>query len=81
MKFENVFSLKDFFYYYFPGFTWILCFAVWIIPFDDVTTWKNYLDAWNPILNQISGAIWAVVLVIFPYLVGFMLNPLGDQYL
>ncbi|TAK11977.1 MAG: hypothetical protein EPO32_10260 [Anaerolineae bacterium] len=79
MKFENTFLLKDYFNYYFPGIIWLLCLFAVILPIENLQALGEFLQSWNIVFVQVSGVIWLLFLALIPYLVGFVMNPLGEM--
>ena len=77
MKIEGVFSLADYFNYYFAGLWWLACVAIVLIPgsnlgqFVSNNSWLN-----ENIVLLLVGAF----LIIIPYFVGFIMSPIAEFF-
>lgn len=75
MKIEGVFSLADYFNYYFAGLWWLACIAIVLIPGSNLgqfiidNSWLNE----NLAILLIGG-----FLIIIPYFVGFIMSPIAE---
>lgn len=76
MKAENIFSIKDFFNYYFPGVIWILVFVVLLIPIHPHPMFYHYYSDLGSYVSEVPESIWLILLVIIPYIIGFAMNPM-----
>jgi hypothetical protein len=78
MKPNDIFSIRDFFNYYFAGLLWVLDFLVIFLLLSQVEGWKVNLSDINAFLDSTNVAVTAVAIILIPYLVGFVFNPIGD---
>jgi hypothetical protein len=68
----KIFSAKDYFNYYFAGIAWLACvFSISIKGFSNCA-------ATVEIIGKIPITILAVLLIAIPFMIGFVLNPLGN---
>ena len=68
----KIFSAKDYFNYYFAGIAWLACaFSIAIKDFSNCI-------AMIETIGKIPVSILTVLLIAIPFIVGFVLNPLGN---
>ncbi len=79
MKPNDVFSIRDFFNYYLAGVLWLVDIIAVIMLFSKFGTSEIKLSDINTLLNDVNAVVMAVGLIVIPYLLGFILNPLGTK--
>ena len=73
MDIKNTFSAKDYFNYFFAGFIWIIDYIIYLSPTDTKGFFQEIkLD------NFFGFLISSTLLLIVPFIVGFILNPLAN---
>ncbi len=77
MNFPGFITIKDFFNYYVSGFLWFLNFVLIYLPINDRSKLINELEQLQKITDKISPVIMGLILLIFPYVIGFILTPLN----
>lgn len=79
MKPNDVFSIRDFFTYYLAGIFWILDALVLIMLLSKLGSKAIEFSSINSFLNDINFVVSTIGLIIIPYVLGFILNPLGND--
>lgn len=79
MKPNDIFSIRDFFNYYLAGVLWLIDIVGVIILFSKLGISEITLMNINLLLNDVNAIIVTVGLIVIPYLLGFILNPLGTK--
>ena len=78
MKVDNFLTLKDFFNYFVAGFIWLTDFYLIIYSFTNIDDLKKTLFGLQSNTNLIDDILFGIILIIFPFLIGFILNPIGE---
>ncbi len=77
MKVEGVFSLADYFNYYFAGLWWLACVSIVLIPGSNLG--QFIID--NSWLNEnFALLLVGAFLIIIPYFVGFIMSPIAEFF-
>lgn len=75
MNFPGFMTIKDFFNYYVAGFLWIFNIGLIYLPINDSSKLINELEQLQKITDKISPLVMGLILLIFPYVIGFILTP------
>ncbi len=78
MKPNDIFSIRDFFNYYFAGLLWLLDLLVIFLILSETRGWKIDISDINTFLDSVNVAVTAVAFILIPYLVGFVFNPISN---
>jgi hypothetical protein len=70
----KIFSAKDYFNYYFAGIAWLACVCVFSIVIKDFSNCAATIEE----IGKMPIAILTLLLIAIPFMVGFVLNPLGN---
>ena len=77
MKIEGVFSLADYFNYYFAGLWWLACISIVLIPGSNLGQFVSD-NSW---LNEnLALLLIGAFLIIIPYFVGFIMSPIAEFF-
>ncbi len=79
MKPNDVFSIRDFFNYYLAGVFWLIDIVVSVMLLSKLGSSEIDLPKINSFLNDANSILTATGLIIIPYILGFILNPLGTK--
>lgn len=79
MKPNDIFSIRDFFNYYLAGVLWLSDIVAVVILVSKLGTSEIKLSDLNTLLNEVNAVVITIGLIVIPYLLGFMLNPLGTK--
>lgn len=77
MNFPGFMTIKDFFNYYVAGFLWLCNIGLIYLPINDRSKLVNELEQLQKITDKVSPLIIGLILLIFPYVIGFILTPLN----
>jgi hypothetical protein len=77
MRPNDIFSIKDFFNYYFAGFLWILDFLVISLLLSTIMGWGINFSGITIFLDSLNVTITTIGFILLPYLTGFILNPIS----
>jgi hypothetical protein len=78
MKFDNVFSFRDFVNYYFPGVIWSLNIILVVLFANGELGLQNSLDAIGKYFESVNLLLAGVLGIVIPYIIGFILLPIGE---
>ncbi|MEP0805679.1 MAG: hypothetical protein HRF47_09330 [Chloroflexota bacterium] len=79
MKPNDIFSIRDFFNYYLAGVLWFADIVGIFMLCSKLGTPKVTLANINTSLNEANTILATFGVVVVPYLLGFILNPLGTK--
>lgn len=79
MKPNDIFSIRDFFNYYLAGVFWLINIVTVVVFFSKLGASEIRLSEINNLMNEVNAIVTAVGLIVIPYLLGFILNPLGTK--
>lgn len=68
----KIFSTKDYFNYSFAGIIWLSCIT--IIFTQDLPSYNLLFES----INKIPATILVIISLVAPFLLGFVLSPLGN---
>lgn len=75
MKVDGIFSLTDYFSYYFAGFWWLACFFLILSPNIPLDQMAVNLTGLNENLVLVVGG---VLIIVVPYFIGFTMAPIAE---
>jgi hypothetical protein len=78
MNVGTYFSVKDFLNYYIAGLIWCTNIALLLLP-RDKTELENSLTELSNFSNAANLVLASVLILLIPYLIGFVLTPLSDK--
>jgi hypothetical protein len=70
----KIFSAKDYFNYYFSGVVWLSCAFVFTVAEKNLISLSSAVE----VINNIPTTILVALLLIIPFIIGFVLNPVGN---
>lgn len=68
----KIFSTKDYFNYSFAGIIWLSCIIVIFV--QDLSSYNFLVES----INKIPATILVIISLVIPFLLGFILSPLGN---
>jgi hypothetical protein len=77
MNFPDFMTIKDFFNYYVAGFLWLCNIGLIYLPINDSSKLMRELDQIQKITDKVSPLVMGIILLIFPYVIGFILTPVN----
>lgn len=77
MNFPSFMTIKDFFNYYVAGFLWLCNIGLIYLPINDSSKLCNELVLLQKITDKVSPLVMGIILLIFPYIIGFILTPVN----
>lgn len=77
MTFPGFITIKDFFNYYVSGFLWLINIGLIYLPVNDSSKLISELEQLQKITDKVSPLVIGLVLLIFPYIIGFILTPVN----
>ena len=78
MNIGTYFSVKDFLNYYIAGLIWCVTIFILALP-SDKTELQNILTDLSNIANAAYFVLASALVILIPYLIGFVLTPLSDK--
>lgn len=75
MKVDGIFSLTDYFSYYFAGFWWLACFILVLSPRIPLDQWGVNMTGVN---ENLTLALGGLLVIVVPYFIGFTLAPIAE---
>lgn len=77
MNFPGFITIKDFFNYYVAGFLWLFNIGLICLPINDSSKLISELEQLQKITDKVSPLVMGIILLIFPYVIGFILTPVN----
>lgn len=77
MNFPGFMTIKDFFNYYVAGFLWLFNIGLIYLPINDRSKLIDELEQLQKITDKVSPLVMGIILLIFPYVIGFILTPVN----
>ena len=78
MKISDYFSLRDFLNYYIAGVLWVLNIALLFPRIIEDSKYQDLVFSIKSDVGILGPAILSGLVILIPYVIGFVLTPLGN---